>query len=200
MPGWNLTPSFPLYIASLLFSWPSPREAQYPIHSIALHDGCAVWGMGCPGGRGVVSGLNRILYQTHLYLHKEEACLLGRESSAIHFLWLQQKQSQLKTNVVINAYCGWESIGATLRFYIHVNRILTESNKSLKQQGLIAFSEWSGSLVGMLVYSVSMFISIKRSWCLTMILDHVGIFYNFTTSDTTRPWYHHHRYATGLCA
>lgn len=136
----------------------SPREAQYPIHSIALHDGCAVWGMGCPGGRGVVSGLNRILYQTHLYLHKEAAYLLGWESSVIHFLWLQQKQSQLKTNVVINAYCGWESIGATLRFYIHVNRILTESNKSLKQQGLIAFSEWSRSLVGMLVYSVCLYL------------------------------------------
>lgn len=39
-----------------------------------------------PGGRGVVSGLNSILYQTHLYLHKPEACLLGRESTAIHFL------------------------------------------------------------------------------------------------------------------
>lgn len=39
-----------------------------------------------PGGRRVVSGLNSILYQTHLYLHKQEACLLGRESTAIHFL------------------------------------------------------------------------------------------------------------------
>lgn len=42
--------------------------------------------MGRPGGRRVVSGLNSILYQTHLYLHKQEACLLGRESAAIHFL------------------------------------------------------------------------------------------------------------------
>lgn len=42
--------------------------------------------MGRPGGRRVVSGLNSILYQTHLYLHKQEACLLGRESTAIHFL------------------------------------------------------------------------------------------------------------------
>lgn len=78
--------SHTLYIPSLLFSSPSLGKALYPIHSIALHDGCAAWGMGRPGGNGVVSGLNSILYQTHLYLHKQEACLLGRESTAIHFL------------------------------------------------------------------------------------------------------------------
>lgn len=69
-----------------------------------------------PGGRGVVSGLNSILYQTHLYLHKQEACLLGRESTAIHFLSgcladrekLGQPQlwERQETAAVINTCCG----------------------------------------------------------------------------------------------
>lgn len=69
-----------------------------------------------PGGRRVVSGLNSILYQTHLYLHKEEACLLGRESTAIHFLSgcladgekLGQPQlwERWETVAVMNTCCG----------------------------------------------------------------------------------------------
>lgn len=84
----TLFSSHSLYISSLLFLFSSPSLGKplYPMHSIALHDGCAAWGMGRPRGRGVISGLNSILYQTHLYLHKQEACLLGRESTAIHFL------------------------------------------------------------------------------------------------------------------
>lgn len=75
-----------------------------------------------PGGRRVVSGLNSILYQTHLYLHKQEACLLGRESTAIHFLsgcWADGEkhgQPQLwecwETTAVINMCCGLGSYGA----------------------------------------------------------------------------------------
>lgn len=74
-----------------------------------------------PGGRGVVSGLNSILYQTHLYLHKQEACLLGRESTAIHFLsgrlanatktWTAADLGGVvfkkKLHVVINTCCGF---------------------------------------------------------------------------------------------
>lgn len=74
-----------------------------------------------PGGRRVVSGLNSILYQTHLYLHKQEACLLGRESTAIHFLSgcradgekLGQPQlwERRETAAVINTCCGLGSYG-----------------------------------------------------------------------------------------
>lgn len=66
--------------------------------------------MGRPGGRGVVSGLNSILYQTHLYLHKQEACLLGRESAAIHFLsgclTDEQKNQKEKKKNLDSGICG----------------------------------------------------------------------------------------------
>lgn len=75
-----------------------------------------------PGGRRVVSGLNSILYQTHLYLHKEEACLLGRESTAIHFLSgcladgekLGQPKlwERWETAAVMNTCCGLGSYAA----------------------------------------------------------------------------------------
>lgn len=76
-----------------------------------------------PGGRGVVSGLNSILYQTHLHRHKQEACLLGRESTAIHFLSgcladgekLGQPQlwERRETAAVINTCCGLGSLAST---------------------------------------------------------------------------------------
>lgn len=76
-----------------------------------------------PGGHGVVSGLNSILYQTHLYRHKQEACLLGRESTAIHFLsgcladGEKLGQPQLwecqETAAVINTCCGLGSLAST---------------------------------------------------------------------------------------
>lgn len=69
-----------------------------------------------PGGRGVVSGLNSVFYHSRRWRHEQEACLLGRESTAIHFLSgcladagkLGQPQlwERRETAAVINTCCG----------------------------------------------------------------------------------------------
>lgn len=145
----TLFSSHSLHVFPLLFSSPSLGEALYPIHSIALHDGCAVWGMGCPGGHGVVSGLNSILYQTHLYLHKQEACLLGRESTAIHFL-----SGRLADVTKTWTAAALGSVGRRRRWWMYILwfgelRALTSCKKSLRLNIIINYfwNAWNLKLI-----------------------------------------------------